>query len=95
MAAVALHDGDFPLAIASAARAVELREKEGTRPYLEAASRFLLARALWNAAEGEGRDRARARALAERAEKDLEEVGPETRLAYSVQSWLEAHSPPD
>ncbi len=95
VASVAEHDGDFALAIRSAERALELREEEGTRPYLEASSRFLLARALWAAAAEEGRDRARARTLAEQADRALREIAPESAAAHSAGVWLEAHPAPD
>ena len=54
--------------------------------------RFLLATALWDAPEGEGRDRAEARALAEQARLDYEVATDYTqRERDELLRWLREH----
>jgi hypothetical protein len=59
-------------------------------PVLIADARVLLARALWDAPSGRGRDRDRAIALVVAARDAYRAAGNEQRLA-EVEGWLRAH----
>jgi tetratricopeptide (TPR) repeat protein len=68
-------------------RAVELRTKNPSSAVDLAESRSLLGRALWLAPPAQGRDRARARALADQARAAYVEAGDEDGAA-AVDAWL-------
>ena len=73
-------------------RAVALRTGKKLAPSLLAASRFALARALWDAPEVAGRDRGRARALGEQARDGFAENGAGSKTAWAeADAWLAAH----
>ncbi|MEM9454812.1 MAG: serine/threonine-protein kinase [Myxococcota bacterium] len=76
-------------------RASTLLTTKDIEPVLLADARFTLARALWGASPSGGRDRPRARALAEQARQTLAADGPDSaeRLA-EVEQWLAEHPPP-
>ncbi len=73
-------------------RALTIRTTHELDPALPAATRFVLARALWAAPVDQGRDRPRARALAEHARDAWARGGSrhEDDLAR-VQAWLAEH----
>jgi eukaryotic-like serine/threonine-protein kinase len=79
-------------AIPLAQRAATVREKGGVAANLLAEARFVLARALWEAPVGEGRDRARAVPLAQQARNAFRYAGEgrATDLA-DVEQWIRDH----
>ncbi|HVV15651.1 MAG TPA: protein kinase [Polyangia bacterium] len=79
-------DADAGRAIVPLERAVKIREQHENDPARRAETRFALARALWEA----GRDRARARALAEQARDGYAKAVMTPKLA-EVESWLRSH----
>ncbi|MEZ4453837.1 MAG: tetratricopeptide repeat protein, partial [Nannocystaceae bacterium] len=76
-------------AIAPLERAAILRATY--RPDARAEVDALLARALWDAPEGEGRDRSRARALAEGALEVLRSTSAPAAEIEPVEAWLVEH----
>ncbi|HVY37033.1 MAG TPA: tetratricopeptide repeat protein [Polyangia bacterium] len=79
-------EGDPTSAIVPLERAFRIREEQENDPARRAETRFALARGLWEA----GRDRARARVLAEQARDGYATAVVKPKLA-EVQSWLRAH----
>jgi tetratricopeptide (TPR) repeat protein len=80
-------------AVPLAERAVALREKAGVAADRQAKARFMLARALWDARTDDGRDRARAIALAEQARGAFRAAGKgQARPLAEVEAWLAAHA---
>ncbi|HVT08864.1 MAG TPA: serine/threonine-protein kinase [Polyangia bacterium] len=79
-------EGDATSAIVPLERAFRIREQRENDPARRAETRFALARGLWEA----GRDRARARALAEQARDGYAKAVVKPKLA-EVESWLRAH----
>jgi tetratricopeptide (TPR) repeat protein len=77
-----------------AERAVTLREKAGIAANLLAEARFELARALWEAEADAGRDRERARILAEQARDGLRAVGKSEATLATIEAWLAAREHP-
>jgi tetratricopeptide (TPR) repeat protein len=94
LARVALAEHRPGDAVAPAERATRLREQGGVAAELLAEAQLALARALWDAPEGAGRDPARARTLAERARDALRAAGDERPAAElaEVEAWLETHA---
>jgi tetratricopeptide (TPR) repeat protein len=82
-----LSDADPVNAIAPLERAFKIREAQETDPSRRAETRFALARALWES----GRDRQRARALAEEAREGYAKAEVKAKLA-EVDTWLRVHS---
>ena len=68
-------------------RAIELRTNNPSSAVDLAESRSLLARALWLAPQGHGRDRVRARELAEQARAAYVDAGDE-QSATKIEAWL-------
>jgi len=85
-----LQAGAPALAIATLERAMAL-SSNGEHGAERPATRFALAGALWDAPSGEGRDRARARELAEQAQAAWTRRGDTERVA-EVETWLAQHS---
>ena len=84
-AALALDAGAWDRAITYATDALAIVERQGSRPDSQADLRFTLARALW----AQGRDRARARTLAEAARAQLAALGPSyAARAEAIARWL-------
>ena len=81
-----LSEGDPSNAIVPLERAFKIREAYETDPSRRAETRFALARALWES----GRDRLRARALAEQAHDSYAKAELKTNVA-EVDSWLHLH----
>ena len=81
-----LSEGDASNAIVPLERAFKIREAEETDPSRRAETRFALARALWES----GRDRLRARSLAEQAHDSYAKAELKTHVA-EVDSWLHLH----
>jgi serine/threonine protein kinase/tetratricopeptide (TPR) repeat protein len=81
-----LAEADPESAIAPLERAFKIREAQETDPSRRAETRFALARALWEA----GRDRGRARVLAEEAREGYANPVVKAKLA-EVDSWLHGH----
>jgi serine/threonine protein kinase/tetratricopeptide (TPR) repeat protein len=79
-------EGDASSAIVPLERAFRIREDHETDPSRRAETRFALARALWEA----GRDRARARLLAQEARDSYAQAVAKPKLG-EVESWLRAH----
>ncbi len=79
-------EGDPGSAIVPLERAFKIREAHETDPSRRAETRFALARALWEA----GRDRARARLLAQQARDSYAQAVAKPKLA-EVESWLRGH----
>jgi len=79
-------EGDPSSALVPLERAFKIREDHETDPGRRAETRFALARALWEA----GRDRPRARLLAEEARDGYARAVEKPRLA-EVESWLRGH----
>ncbi|MCB9752930.1 MAG: tetratricopeptide repeat protein [Myxococcales bacterium] len=78
-------------AIAPLERAVALFG-EGASASRRAPSRFALARALWDASPGGGRDRARARDIAVATRRDLEDERPvDDEQLRALDAWLVGH----
>jgi hypothetical protein len=76
--------------VAALERAVAIGSSPGVNPYAVAESKFLLARALWDASRG--RDRPRARALAEAAATSLRGApAHEQKHLESIETWLREH----
>jgi serine/threonine protein kinase len=82
-----ISEGDPGSAIVPLERAFKIREEHENDPSRRAETRFALARALWES----GRDRARARALAEEAREGYALAELKPKLA-DVESWLRGHS---
>jgi serine/threonine protein kinase len=81
-------DGDPTSAIVPLERAFKIREERETDPARRAETRFALARALWEA----GRDRGRARGLAEAARDSYAKAVLKPKLV-EVEGWLRVHGP--
>jgi eukaryotic-like serine/threonine-protein kinase len=81
-----LSEGDPTSAIVPLERAFKIREAQESDPSRRAETRFALARALW----GAGRDRGRARVLAEEAREGYVKAVAKGKLA-EVDSWLRGH----
>jgi serine/threonine protein kinase/tetratricopeptide (TPR) repeat protein len=81
-----LAEGDPSSAIVPLERAFKIREAQETDPSRRAETRFALARALWEA----GRDRGRARVLAEEAREGYAKAVVKPKLV-EVESWLHGH----
>ncbi len=79
-------EGDATSAILPLERAFKIREEHENDPARRAETRFALARGLWEA----GRDRPRARILAEQARDGYAKAVVKPKLA-EVESWLRAH----
>jgi serine/threonine protein kinase len=79
-------EGDPTSAIVPLERAFKIREERETDPARRAETRFALARALWEA----GRDRGRARLLAEAARDTYAKAVAKPKLV-EVESWLRGH----
>ncbi len=79
-------DGDPTSAIVPLERAFKIREEHENDPARRAETRFALARALWEA----GRDRGRARLLAEEARDSYAKAVAKPKLV-EVESWLRGH----
>jgi tetratricopeptide (TPR) repeat protein len=94
LARVDLRAHRFPDAIRSAERAVEIRSGSVTPPDDLADSEIVLARALWDAAPGEGRDRPRAFDLARRARDRLRGAEGASSVLEDVTAWLDEHAEP-
>lgn len=94
----ALEAGQPGKAIASAQRAVAVREHAELAAPLLAQSRFVLARALWDAPADAGRDRPRALDLATQARDVLRAAGKQAPAELAtVEAWLaerERDTPP-
>jgi tetratricopeptide (TPR) repeat protein/predicted Ser/Thr protein kinase len=92
LALVALAQDHPSEAIPLAERAVTLREHGGVAAELLAEARFTLARALEGSPAAAGRDRARARVLAEQARDAFRAVGKGGEPALAeAEAWLAAH----
>jgi eukaryotic-like serine/threonine-protein kinase len=81
-----LAEGDPSSAIVPLERAFKIREAQETDLARRAETRFALARALWES----GRDRGRARVLAEQAREGYTKAVAKDKLA-EVESWLHGH----
>jgi serine/threonine protein kinase len=81
-----LADGDASSAIVPLERAFKIREAQETDPSRRAETRFALARSLWEA----GRDRSRARVLAEEAREGYAKAEIKVKLT-EVEAWLHGH----
>jgi tetratricopeptide (TPR) repeat protein len=92
LAKVALAEGRPTDALALSARALALRVDSGL-PRDLAASRFALARALWDAPPEDGGDRARALDEARKAEQEYGASGGRTKYLDAVEAWLAEHDP--
>jgi eukaryotic-like serine/threonine-protein kinase len=79
-------EGDPTSAIVPLERAFKIREEHENDPARRAETRFALARALWEA----GRDRGRARVLAEAARDSYAKAVVKPKLV-EVESWLRGH----
>jgi tetratricopeptide (TPR) repeat protein len=89
-ARAALAQGRPSDAIPLAQRALAVREQSGLAAHEQAVARFMLARALWDAPEGAGRDRTRAMSLAEQARDGHRGAGAADELA-AAQAWIAEH----
>ncbi|MCX4242572.1 tetratricopeptide repeat-containing serine/threonine-protein kinase [Paraliomyxa miuraensis] len=89
LADVALAQGRVADAVASAEQALTLVTSSGAPAPAVAESRFVLARARWEA----GADRAAARQLAEQARDGLRQHGHAKRAA-EIEEWLASHPAP-
>ncbi len=94
LAGVALAEHRPAEALRYAERAVAIREDGKAAPELIAQSRFALARALWDAPAGEGRDRARAVAEARKAADLYRGVKGKEKALAEVKAWLATHRLP-
>ena len=82
-------------AVPLAQRAVEVQEQSGVAANDLAQGRFVLAQALWESPEGNGRDRTRAVTLAEQARDALQELGKGgVELLAKTEAWLREHVAP-
>lgn len=81
-----LSEGNASNAIVPLERAFKIREAHESDPSRRAETRFALARALWES----GRERARARSLAEQAHDSYAKAELKTNVA-EVESWLHLH----
>ncbi len=91
LAALALASQRPGDAVALADRAVTAAEKRGAVAEDSASARFILARALWDAPAGAGRDRSRALTQARAAQSTYRDVlGGEPRVR-EVERWLAKH----
>jgi tetratricopeptide (TPR) repeat protein/predicted Ser/Thr protein kinase len=91
LAEVALAQGRPLDAIPLAERSVKIREGVGAVEEL-AEVRFVLARALWDAPDGQGRDRERALALARQAGEVLRGVKGKERELAAIEGFLKANA---
>jgi serine/threonine-protein kinase len=91
LADLAFEQGRPADGIAPAERAVALRDRDDTPAELLAASRFVLARVLWEAPAGRGRDRERARAEALKARDAYRGAKGEEEKLAEVEAWLVHH----
>ncbi len=91
LADVALAARDPASALRLAERAVVLRAGENASPEDAAESRFLLARALWDAPVGKGRDRERAVLEAQTAADLYRAVTGREKERAEVEAWLATH----
>jgi tetratricopeptide (TPR) repeat protein len=91
LAEVALDRGRPRDAIAYVERALALRTSTETAAVMIAKSRFLLARALWDAPAGSGRDRGRALDLAEQSRDAYEVASNRAERLAKVEAWLADH----
>ena len=87
---LALERGRPEDGIAPLERALALREARGAVPHELADVLFALARALWDAPPGAGRDRPRAHALAIAARDALHASDDGERL-HALETWLQEH----
>lgn len=79
-------------ALAHLERALSIRSSDEGEPTQLAKTRFVLARALWDAPADAGRDRARALELAELARSVYAEAGEKsTKELAEVEAWLREH----
>ncbi len=78
-------------ALELAERGLAIREKQEVAPHLRAASQLLVADLLWVVPAEEGRDRARARELAEAALANLADAEGQEGARQQVETWLAAH----
>ena len=90
LGAALLHTGEAAQAVQLLRRAVRLRTDRDVAPELLAHSRFTLARALWDAPTGEGRDEALE--LAHLARATQQALGGQRDLA-DIDAWLGSHRP--
>lgn len=92
LARVALAQGHPATAVPLAQRAVEVQEKNGYAPDNVATTRFVLARALWEAPIAGGGDRARAVELAKACRDAYRAGGPGWAVELAkVERWLATH----
>ena len=84
---VALRERRPDAALGPLERALVIHGLASDPPALTAETRFLLAQALWDAPEAAGRDRPRARGLAEAVRDAYREAGAQAELA-EVERWL-------
>lgn len=91
MAELALAEGKAAASIELAERSLAIHRDASVSPFRLGQSKYVLAQALWEA----GRDRARARGLADEARRLYRAEG-ETRepLAAEIDAWLEERSDP-
>jgi hypothetical protein len=76
-------------------RALSIRTTRQVDPVALAQTRFALARALWTAPVAQGRDRPRARTLAEQARDAYTALGDAEKTSLAeVQAWLAEHRLP-
>jgi tetratricopeptide (TPR) repeat protein/predicted Ser/Thr protein kinase len=92
LARLARHEGKHADAIALAERSVALRSSATVAPHLLAATRFVLAMALWEAPPEAGQDRPRARQLAEQSRTGYEGVKTKAGELAEVEKWLAEHT---
>jgi len=89
LATIALLQGRSADAIAPASRALAVRDVEGVAAELVGEAAFALARALWDAPLEAGRDRVRAKTLAERARAAYREANESNAETLAeVEQWL-------
>ncbi len=95
LAKIDLERGRAARAVPLARRALAIRQKAQVRAEELGEARFVLARALWTAPPGQGRDRAQARALARKALADYEAAGePRAKEREAVRAFLTRHAAP-
>ena len=89
---VALADGRMADALSHAQRAMQVVEPADGLPDLKAEAKFFLAKVLWKAPAGEGRDRPRAIELAKAAQGHLEGLPAVDGFRRDVREWLRTHN---
>ncbi|MEM7156823.1 MAG: serine/threonine-protein kinase [Myxococcota bacterium] len=94
LAEVALAQGRAADAIAPAERASSLHDNNDGAAPARATTHLLLARALWEAPVDHGRDRERARALAEQAREELKGAKGRDGARAQVEAFLSAATAP-